>query len=243
MTRALAVGYGVLAYLAFLGSFTYGIAFLANAGVPKTVDSGPAGALGPALAADLALLALFAVPHSVMARQAFKRRWTRIVPAPLERTTYVLVASLLFALVFWQWRPIPHVLWSLDAPAARYVLHGLSALGWAIVLLSTFMIDHFDLTGLRQVYCHFTGEPYAPGPFKTAGFYRYVRHPLMFGLLVAFWAVPHMSAGHLVFSGALTAYIFVGTTLEERDLLRFLGDDYRRYRERVPMILPRPGGR
>ena len=190
---------------------------------------------------DVLLLGLFAAQHSVMARPGFKRRWTRLVPAHVERSTYVLVSSLLLALLFWRWRPLAGVVWDIPWPAARMALWGLFGAGWLIVLISTFLIDHADLFGLRQVCLHATGRPYTPPPFRTTGLYRVVRHPIMLGFLLAFWGAPDMSAGHLLFALATTGYILIAVRLEERDLVAHFGDVYRRYKERVPAFIPVPG--
>jgi protein-S-isoprenylcysteine O-methyltransferase Ste14 len=230
--------YGLACYAVFLASFLYAIGFVGDFGVPKTIDSAASATLPQALAIDLVLLGLFAVQHSVMARPGFKDAWTRIVPRPVERSTYVLISSLLLALVCWQWRAIPTVVWDVSSPVLKSFLLALFALGWLILLLSTFIINHFDLFGLRQVYLRMRGVDYTPLKFAERAFYKYVRHPLYLGFLIAFWAAPHMSVGHLVFSIATTGYILVGIFLEERDLVRYLGAEYKAYRARVPMLFP-----
>jgi len=194
----------------------------------------------PAVLVDLVLLGLFAFQHSVMARPAFKERWTRIVPKPAERSTYVLMTSVVLALLFWQWRPIPGLVWNIEDPVGNGLLQGLFWLGWVILFASTFMIDHFDLFGLRQVYLRLKGRPYRPVPFVQAALYRFVRHPIMLGVLIGHWATPSMSVGHLLFAAATTAYVFVGILLEERDTRKALGENYERYRRSTPMIVPLP---
>lgn len=240
MSRLFSLLYGAACYVLFLATFLYAIAFVAGIGVPRHVDNGPAAPWPLALSIDLALLALFAVQHSVMARPGFKRWWTRFVPPQLERSTFVLASSLALVLLFWQWRPLPMRIWDVGGDAARWALYALSASGWLLVLVSTFLINHFDLFGLRQVWFHAHGRGPGPhGPFVTRAFYRVVRHPIMLGFLVAFWATPTMSAGHLVFALMTTGYILVAVKfLEERDLVAQFGETYRDYQRRVPMLLP-----
>ncbi len=241
MSRFLALLYGAASYAVFLATFLYAVAFVAGIGVPKHIDNGAPAPFLTALAIDLALLGLFAVQHSGMARPAFKRWWTRIVPAPIERSTFVLVSSLVLALLFWQWRPLSPLIWNVDGEIARAALYGLSALGWLLLLSSTFLINHFDLFGLRQVWFHARQRQAMDEPFVTRAFYRIVRHPLMLGFLIAFWATPTMSLGHLLFALMTTGYIVVAVKfLEERDLVALYGDTYRDYQRRVPMLLPWP---
>jgi methanethiol S-methyltransferase len=231
--------YGAACYSLFLVVFLYAIGFAGDFLVPKTINSGEQGPIGLALAVDVLLLGLFAVQHSVMARPGFKRWWTRLVPRSVERSTYVLLASLILALLFWQWRPIAGNVWQVTGTPGLVAVYAVFALGWAIVLLSTFMINHFDLFGLRQVYLRLKGAAYTNVDFKTVGFYRFIRHPIMLGFIIAFWATPHMTIGHLVFAVATTAYIFIGIFLEERDLSAAHGASFERYRREVPMIVPR----
>jgi protein-S-isoprenylcysteine O-methyltransferase Ste14 len=239
MNRVIAFVYGVVAYAIFFVTFLYAAGFVGNVVVPKSLDGTPAGPLGTSLLVDLGLLALFAVQHSVMARPAFKRMWTRIVPQPVERSTYVLASSLALILLFWLWRPLGGVVWDVEHPVGRAVLHGGFVFGWLLVLLSTFLINHFDLFGLRQVWLHLRGRPYEPLPFRTPGPYRIVRHPLYVGWLFAFWSTPTMTVTHLLFAVMTTAYILVAIRFEERDLVA-AHPEYARYRERVPMLIPTP---
>lgn len=241
MRRVMAFVYGVVCYATFLGTFLYAVGFVANVGVPKSIDSGGAGGTLPGLVIDAMLLMLFAVQHSGMARQAVKRWCKGVVPPSVERSTFVLASSLALIVLFWQWRPLPAVLWEAAGPA-RQLLWGVCALGWTTVLLGTFMISHAHLFGLAQVWARLRGVQ-APDPtFQTRGLYRYVRHPLMLGFIVAFWATPRMTAGHALFAAASTGYILVATlAFEERDLERYLGEPYRRYRRMVPAFIPRLG--
>lgn len=243
--RLLIMLYAITSYAVFLGSFVWAVGFVGNYNylTAKSIDVGVSSAVTEAVVVDVLLLALFAIQHSVMARPAFKRALTRIIPAAAERSTYVLLSSLVLLLLFWQWRPIPMPLWHVEGLAAQ-LLTGIHWLGWLVALSSTYMIDHFGLFGLRQGFSALRGTP-APGqPFRTPLLYRLVRHPLMLGFLLAFWATPVMSAGHLLFAALSTAYILVGLQLEERDLVAEFGEVYERYRQRVPLLLPRLiGGR
>jgi protein-S-isoprenylcysteine O-methyltransferase Ste14 len=240
VNRVLAVCYGAASYLIFVVSFLYAIGFVGDILVPRTVDHGIAGPIVQAVVVNLLLLGLFAVQHSVMARPAFKRWWTRIVPQPVERSTYVLLSSLVLLLLYWQWRSMPTVIWHVTSPPGRLAVWVLFWLGWVIVFVSTFMISHVDLFGLRQVYSFWRGKPLRDIQFRAPLLYRIVRHPLMLGFIVAFWAAPTMTAGHLLFAAATTGYILVALQLEERDLLAALGSQYRDYRRQVPMLLPVP---
>ena len=239
--RVLAFAYGLVCYAVFLVTFVYAVGFIGNVLTPTSLDGPPEGSLGAALLVDLLLLGLFAVQHSVMARAWFKDRWTRIVPPPVERATYVLASSLALILMFWLWRPLGGTVWHVEDGLGRGLLHGLFGLGWALVLATTFLIDHLDLFGVRQVWLHLRGREHREPRIVTPGPYRYVRHPLYVGWLVVFWATPTMTAAHLVFALATTAYILVAIRLEERDLVRIHGRSYEEYRRRVPMLVPSPG--
>ncbi|NUZ08324.1 methanethiol S-methyltransferase [Piscinibacter koreensis] len=238
--------YGGVAYTIFLVTFLYAIGFVGNVVVPKSIDAGlPASAAEESLAlsllVDVLLLGVFAIQHSLMARPAFKRWWTRVVPPVVERSTYVLLASLALLVLFLEWRPIPGTLWDLRATPLGWALAGTSALGWALVLASTFQIDHFELFGLKQVWRHWRGRAAAEPEFRVPPFYRHVRHPIYVGFMLAFWSTPVMSAGHLLFAAMTSAYILVGIAFEERDLVAQFGDRYRAYRREVGMLLPRLG--
>jgi protein-S-isoprenylcysteine O-methyltransferase Ste14 len=230
--------YGIFCYLVFFATFLYAIAFLGDFDVPRTIDSGLQGSVGRALAINAGLLALFALQHSIMARSWFKRAWTRIVPPAAERSTYVLFSSVALILLFWQWRPIGGLVWQVDNGPARIAIYGVYAVGWLLLLVATFLINHFDLFGLRQVYLHFRGQEYTGLKFRTPGLYRLMRHPIYFSWLCIFWATPRMTIAHLVFAVATTGYILIAIQLEERDLIRAYGDAYRRYKRQVPSILP-----
>jgi protein-S-isoprenylcysteine O-methyltransferase Ste14 len=232
--------YGGVVYLVFVATFLYAVAFIGNLPVPKTIDSGEPGPVVVALLINTLLLGLFAIQHSVMARPAFKRWWTRFVPSPVERSTYVLLASLALLLLYWQWRPMPEIIWSVTNPVGILLLQALFWTGCGIVLISLFLINHFELFGLSQVYARLQRRALPPPVFKTPLFYKKVRHPIYLGFLIAFWATPNMTAGHLLFSIATTGYIMIGIYFEERDLVALFGDQYHRYREQVSMLIPLP---
>jgi methanethiol S-methyltransferase len=238
MKRYFTIGYGGAAYALFLVVFLYLVGFVGGIVVPRNVDHGIAAPLGQAVAVNVALLGVFGVQHSVMARPGFKRWWTRFVPAAIERSTYVWLSNAALLLLYWQWRTMPAVIWHVELPAGRLAVWVLFWLGWATALTSTFLINHFDLFGLRQVYLAAREKPYTNLDFHTRLLYRLVRHPLMLGFLIAFWSAPTMTAGHLLFAVGMTSYILIAVQMEERDLVAELGERYRDYRREVPMLLP-----
>ena len=238
MGRFIALLYGILSYLVFFISFLYAIGFVSGLVVPKTIDSGAVGSVPAALVIDLVLMSIFALQHSVMARKQFKAWWTQFVPQSVERSTYVLLASLALALLFWQWQPIPQRVWRIDDPHIAAAVTALGLLGWLIVLTSTFLINHFELFGLHQVANNLAGKPMPEPRFREPLYYKLVRHPIYLGFVIAFWAAPSMTAGHLLFAAVTTAYILVGIQLEERDLIDLFGDQYGQYRNRVAMLVP-----
>ena len=238
MSRFIAFLYGLVAYLVFFATFVYAIGFVSGLVVPKTIDTGVAVPLTEALVLNILLMSLFAVQHSVMARKEFKRWWTKYVPKAVERSTYVLFASLALALLFWQWRPIATVVWQVNDPRVAMVITGLSLVGWLLVLTSTFLINHFELFGVHQVANNLVGRDMPALRFRTPVLYKVVRHPIYLGFIIAFWVTPNMTVGHMLFAAVTTAYIFVGIALEERDLVGLFGDEYRRYREQVSMLVP-----
>jgi protein-S-isoprenylcysteine O-methyltransferase Ste14 len=238
MSRLIAFLYGLASYLLFFVTLLYAIGFVEGLVVPKTIDSGPVVPMTEALIVNLLLLTVFAVQHSVMARKQFKQWWTRFVPHSIERSTYVLCATLALILLLWQWRPMPAVVWQIADPTVAMSIMGLSFVGWLLVLTSTFMINHFELFGLHQVVNNLVGRQMPAVRFKTPVLYKLVRHPIYLGFIIAFWAAPTMTVGHLLFAAVTTAYIFVGIWLEERDLTELFGDEYRHYRERVSMLIP-----
>ena len=238
MGRFIAFLYGLASYVVFFITFLYAIGFVSGLVVPKAIDTGSVVPTAEAFIVNLLLMSVFAIQHSVMARKPFKRWWTQFVPASVERSTYVLFSSLALVLLFWQWRPMPAPVWQVADPQIALAVTGLSFLGWLIVLTSTFLINHFELFGLHQVANNLAGRPMPAPRFRTPLFYHFVRHPIYLGFIIAFWAAPTMTVGHLLFAAVTTTYIFVGIWLEERDLIDFFGDEYRRYRERVSMLLP-----
>jgi protein-S-isoprenylcysteine O-methyltransferase Ste14 len=238
MTRFAFLLYGLVAYLLFFAALLYAIGFVGNVVVPKGIDDGVPTSLGAAVAIDVFLLALFAIQHNVMARPWFKEWWIRFVPQPIERSTFVAISSLLLMLLYWQWRPIPGIAWEFESGLVRGVLWALYIAGWVIVFYSSFVIDHFELFGLKQVYRHFRGLEDETAPFSERSLYRWVRHPLMLGFILAFWSAPTMSWGRLLFAAVTTVWILIAIKIEERDLASFLGEPYVRYRARTPMLVP-----
>lgn len=238
MSRIIALLYGIASYTFSFITLLYAICFVSGFIVPKTIDSGTPGPVMEAIVVNLLLMTIFAVQHSLMARPQFKKWWTRVVPKSVERSTYVLFASLALALLYWQWRPIPTIVWQIDNPEIAKAIMGASLIGWFIVFTSTFLINHFELFGLHQVVNNLSGRPMPSPRFRTPLYYKFVRHPIYLGLIIAFWSAPVMTAGHLLFAAVTTAYIFVGIALEEHDLIDLFGDEYRRYRNRVSMLVP-----
>ena len=238
MGRFIAFLYGLASYVAFFGTILYAIGFVSGLLVPKTIDTGTVVPIAEAVIVNLLLMSVFAIQHSVMARKQFKRWWTQFVPASVERSTYVLFSSLALMLLFWQWRPMPAVVWQIAEPQVAVAVTGLSLFGWLIVFTSTFLINHFELFGLQQVANNLAGRSTPAPRFRTPLYYRFVRHPIYLGFIIAFWAAPTMTAGHLLFAAVTTAYIIVGILLEERDLIDLFGDEYRHYRNRVSMLVP-----
>ena len=240
MGKIVVLLFGLFSYLVFFVTFLYAVGFVGNLYVPKSIDSGVHGPLLSSALINLVLLTVFALQHSVMARPGFKEAWTKIIPKSIERSVYVLLSSLALILLFWQWRPMTDLVWNVENSAGRGLLWGLFAMGWLTVLLSTFMINHFDLFGLRQVYHASRGTDPSDLPFQTKWLYKLVRHPIMLGFIIAFWAIPTMSYGHLLFALVTTAYIFVAVQIEERDLVAHHGERYLLYQRQVSMLIPIP---
>jgi len=230
--------YGITTYLIFFATFLYAIGFVGNFIVPKSMDSGASGSLIEALLINALLLSVFAIQHSVMARKSFKKAWAKIIPSTIERNTYVLFSSLALLLIFWQWRPMGDVIWDVSNTTLGSVLIGISLFGWFFVLISTFLLDHFELLGLKHAYCNLTGKEISNNKFKTPGFYKFVRHPIYLGFTIAFWATPIMTTAHLLFAIATLGYTLVGIYFEEKDLISAFGDEYLAYKSRVSMLVP-----
>ena len=243
MKRILTLLFGALCYVVFLVTFLYQIGFVAGVVVPKSIDDGAVVSKFQAIAANVVLLGLFAIQHTVMARLAFKRWWNTIIPEPIERSVFVLLSSLLLLLMNWQWKPLPEIVWRVDNSLGRFLLNAAAATGWGLVLYATFLINHFDLFGLRQVWLYYNRLEYTPVRFKETVLYRWVRHPLMLGFIIAFWATPRMTGGHLLFAAVTTVYILVAIQLEERDIVNAHGAEYEDYRKRVSMLVPIPKGK
>jgi protein-S-isoprenylcysteine O-methyltransferase Ste14 len=240
VSRVLVLVFGVFSYAVFFATFLYQMGFLAGMVVPKAINDGAVASTGEAVFMNVALLGLFAIQHTIMARLSFKRWWTRFVPESIERSVFVLLASMLLLLMNWQWRPMPELIWHVEGATGRAVVYAISLAGWGFVFVSTFLIDHFDLFGVRQVWLSFRGREYTEVEFRETLLYSWVRHPIMVGFMVAFWATPDMTQGHLLFAAVCTAYIVVGVMIEERTLLALHGEDYRDYQRRVSMLIPMP---
>jgi protein-S-isoprenylcysteine O-methyltransferase Ste14 len=236
--RILYFVYGITTYIIFFGTFLYAIGFVGNFFVPKSMDTGQSGSLGEALIINMLLLSVFAIQHSVMARKGFKKAWAKIIPAALERNTYVLFSSLALILIFWQWQPMGEVIWDVSNTTLGSILIGISLFGWFFVLISTFLLDHFELLGLKHAFYNLTGKEMANGRFKTPGFYKIIRHPIYLGFTIAFWATPVMTTAHLLFAIGTLGYTLVGIYLEEKDLISLFGDEYIAYKSRVSMLFP-----
>ena len=239
MNKILAFGYGLFSFLLFNLTLLYFVGFMGNFIVPKTIDSGITIPLLQALSINIILIALFGIQHSVMARPKFKQWWLKIIPEPIERSTYVLLATLMLILLCWQWQPLPTVIWQIDNPLGYWIMWGFFGFGWLFSLFATGLIDQFDLLGLRQVYQYLHGKPYQPVPFKIVAIYRYIRHPIMSGTILGIWATPLMTVGHLLLALGFTIYIFIGVYFEEKDMLRTHGDNYTKYQQETTMFIPK----
>jgi protein-S-isoprenylcysteine O-methyltransferase Ste14 len=238
ISKIIAFLYGIVAYAAFFVTILYAIGFIMGVGVPKDINTGTVTSTAKALVVNLILMSVFAIQHSVMARKSFKQWWTQYVPKPVERSTYVLLSSLTLMLLFWQWRPMPAIVWRIEDPDTAVTIVTISFVGWVVVFTSTFLINHFELFGLHQVTANLAGREIPPPRFRTPLFYNFVRHPLYLGFIIAFWATPEMTVGHLLFAIVTTGYIFVGIFLEERDLTELFGENYRQYKRKVSMLIP-----